>query len=80
MPDPNSWLTKFRFAVVKLIEPGPELGEAWCIDCSLNDGLTLVIEVDGTQLHARSHVQRGNKEAIRMISSWPATRKEADEH
>lgn len=55
MPNPNSKLTLIRRAIVKIVEPLPSEGEAWCLDCSLNNGKTIVYLCESVANHVRSH-------------------------
>ncbi len=40
MAKPNSLTTSLRLMAVRIIDPMPPVGEAWCMYCSLNGGLT----------------------------------------
>jgi hypothetical protein len=62
MADPNSRLTQLRAFLAAVLEPKPDPGEAWCMDCVLNGGRTMVLSADGTKAHAAEH-----KSAIEAI-------------
>lgn len=55
MSKPNSVVTRFRWFLAAVIEPKPALGEAWCVACSLNDGVTIALPASGAYRHARLH-------------------------
>lgn len=67
MAKPNSALTLIRRILVRIIEPGPDPGEAWCLDCSLNGGRTLVLPADGYKPHAISHADG----QVQIRACWP---------
>lgn len=52
---PDSRWTQFRRRLAKRIEPGPPMGEAWCIGCPLNDGRTLIFPYEGATDHLERH-------------------------
>jgi hypothetical protein len=52
---PDSRFTRFRRRLAKRIEPGPGPGEAWCINCVLNDGHTLILPADSGIQHVGAH-------------------------
>jgi hypothetical protein len=70
MPRPNSLLTRFRFFIVRAIEPGPSIGEAWCVNCSLNGYKTVVVPETGVKVHTRTHIETGDDGMIRMMGYW----------
>lgn len=55
MSHPNSRLTRFRNWLARRIEVYPGLNEAWCIDCTLNDGKTMVLGATAAYGHADRH-------------------------
>jgi len=55
MANPHSRLTKFRFALAQWLDPYPDKGEAWCVDCALNDGRTLILNAIGHTAHVARH-------------------------
>ena len=55
MSNPYSRLTKIRFALVRWLDPYPDKGEAWCVDCELNDGKTLILNAAGHADHLGNH-------------------------
>lgn len=55
MAKPNSSTTILRRRLVKLIQPQPPVGHGWCIDCTLFDGWTLVLEEDDVMGHLENH-------------------------
>jgi hypothetical protein len=62
----SRWMT-FRNLLARAaraIEPQPPAGEAWCVNCSLNGGRTLVIPVNRYGPHLQSH--QGSKALIKM--------------
>lgn len=65
MANPHSRLTKVRFALSRWLDPYPDRGEAWCMDCVLNDGRTLILNAAG---HA-GHVER-HREASEGSGKW----------
>jgi hypothetical protein len=57
MTNPNTFITRFRRKLVKLIEPMPDAGEGWCIDCTLSPGRkrTVVFPADALENHVSNH-------------------------
>ena len=55
MTNPNSLLTKIRRVLADKIDPMPDFGEGWCIDCSLSEGKTVVFSEDGVKAHMSKH-------------------------
>lgn len=78
MAKPNSWLTMVRFAIVRWIEPQPDKGEAWCINCSLNEYLTFIVNADGIKAHAQEHVDSDTNGTVRIMAAWPGTKRETE--
>ena len=70
MSKPNSRLTRFRRHLAHVIEPGPAAGEAWCVDCAMNDGRTLIVSADGFRDHAGEHRELPG-ELVRIQVAWP---------
>lgn len=56
-----------------LIEPGPDAGEAWCVDCRLNEEKTLLIPANSARRHAEKHMDEKDdyKSFVRMKAAWP---------
>jgi hypothetical protein len=52
---PDSRFTRFRRRLAKRIEPLPPEGEAWCINCVLNDGKTLILPANSGIQHVDAH-------------------------
>jgi hypothetical protein len=71
MSDPNSRSTRFRRRLARVITPGPAPGEAWCVDCALNEGRTLVVSADGTWDHIRRHTRELPGRRVGIQSAWP---------
>lgn len=61
MADPNTPFSRFRRALVKLIEPRAGGEEAWCIECVFNRGRTAVIPVESLMSHIETHKQNPGK-------------------
>ncbi len=55
MSNPHSRLTKMRFALSRWLDPYPDRGEAWCMDCVLNDGRTLILNAAAHTDHLERH-------------------------
>lgn len=55
MPNPNSPLTRVRLTLVRWLDPYPDKGEAWCMNCVMNDGRTLIMNASGHLHHVRQH-------------------------
>ena len=55
MARPDSLTTRLRILIARRLEPMPDPGEAWCVGCSMNDGRTLVVSVNGIWDHAKKH-------------------------
>ncbi len=55
MANPNSLLTGLRFRVCRWLEPYPDKGEAWCMNCTLNGGRTLIMNATGHTEHVEQH-------------------------
>lgn len=76
MIDPNSLLTRLRRRLAARVEPGPDAGEAWCVDCELNHGRTTVLPADGTSGHLEIHRRHLPEGKVKMQSAWPHTARE----
>lgn len=61
MANPNSLLTKIRFHLARWLDPFPDRGEAWCMDCAVNNGRTLILNANGHADHVRQHTGSGDK-------------------
>jgi hypothetical protein len=62
MADPNSVTTRLRRWLAERLNVQPDIGEGWCLNCSLNGGRTRVISATAIEAHAREHTaseQRG---------------------
>jgi hypothetical protein len=55
MPNPNSLPTKVRIRLSQWIDPHPDKGEAWCMDCTLNGGRTIILNANGHREHVEAH-------------------------
>lgn len=64
MTDPNSLLTRLRRRLVSWADPGPDVGEAWCVDCTMNAGRTVVLPADGSRKHMELHARENPKAHI----------------
>jgi hypothetical protein len=53
--NPNSIMVLFRIKLASIIDPMPAPGECWCVNCSVNDGRSLVLSEDGWQIHLEKH-------------------------
>ena len=60
----NSLLTKIRLALVKILDPYPDPGEAWCMNCSFNKNKTIVLTIDSYQNHLEIHSKTNPKEIV----------------
>jgi hypothetical protein len=69
MSNPNSLWTRYRRILAALIEPHPDPGEGWCVDCSLNGGRTVVLPADGLEEHTELH----GDERVMLSARWPRT-------
>jgi hypothetical protein len=71
---PNSRTTRLRRWLAAWLEPMPDAGESWCLDCYLNDGKTKVLSADGTRAHAAEHAARppdvGHPVKVIMKTRW----------
>lgn len=66
MTRPNSRTTRLRTWLARKIEPWPPAHEAWCQDCILNGGRTLVIGPGGFEAHSLRHQSAGRQHVMRM--------------
>lgn len=55
MPNPNSIPTKVRIILARWLDPHPDSGEAWCMDCQLNGGRTIILNANGHREHVETH-------------------------
>lgn len=55
MAKPNSLTTLLRRWLAEEIKPYPNKGEAWCQDCVMNDGDTLVLDSSIAMNHLNAH-------------------------
>lgn len=60
MAKPNSLTTLLRRWLVYFIDPMPPIGEAWCLDCRMNDGKTLPLHASQALAHLDAH--RGSRD------------------
>lgn len=68
MNKPNSRSSRVRKWISRKIDPVPDKGEAWCINCSLNDGRTLVIQTSQIEYHVSTHT--GENAYVRVEAAW----------
>lgn len=61
MANPNSLLTKIRINLARWLDPCPDRGEAWCVDCAVNGGRTLVLNANGHAEHVQQHTGADDK-------------------
>ncbi len=71
MTDPNSSLTRFRRRLAACLDPGPDAGEAWCVNCTLNGGRSLVMPADSSVKHIEMHQRENPKAHIAIKTAWP---------
>jgi hypothetical protein len=62
----RSFIIKARLALAKIIDPFPDIGEAWCVNCSLNNGKTLLMSSDSVIKHTDKHVEVNPNEELRL--------------
>jgi hypothetical protein len=73
MANPNSVLTRARFIIAQWLDPYPDRGEAWCMDCELNGGRTLILNAAGHVNHVEKHRETsvdGTASSIGMRVNW----------
>jgi hypothetical protein len=56
MAKPNSNTTLIRRVLVSLLDPYPPPGHAWCVDCVMFEGRTLILHSDEVVSHLESHI------------------------
>ncbi len=71
MSKPDSRWTRFRRRLSVKIEPAPDEGEAWCMDCALNGGHSLVVSSAGAPLHVERHHREDPGGDLYVISRSP---------
>jgi hypothetical protein len=71
MTNPNSWLARRRFALVRILEPKPPDGQAWCVECGLYEYRTFIMPIDDVQNHTEAHVLAGNGRVLRIMFNRP---------
>jgi hypothetical protein len=69
--NPDSAVTRFRRFLAAVIEPRPDPGEAWCLNCCLCGDHTLVITPDGVDAHAELHRQQMPDATVTIQATWP---------
>jgi hypothetical protein len=69
--DPGSLLTWMRWRLSRWLEPEPDPGEAWCMECALNGGRTLLLPADGHEIHAERHGELPGTGVVIMRVRWP---------
>lgn len=75
MAKPNSLTTHIRRALASMLEPRPDIGEAWCIGCRLNQDKTAVIPVDGIVNHTEFHASHlGPKSFMNVVGTRTSTK------
>ena len=70
MANPNSLLTVVRYRLAQWLDPYPDRGEGWCINCSLNDGRTLIVPATGHARHVREHQEDPENTSVAMRVNW----------
>lgn len=73
MANPNSTWTRVRFLMAQWLDPYPDKGEAWCINCTLNGGRTLILNAAGHTDHVETHRDDSNGKtasSIAMRVNW----------
>jgi hypothetical protein len=71
MANPHSPLTKIRARLATWLEPYPDRGEAWCVNCALNGGRTLIVPATGHARHVMQHRdEQGMRSAVSIRVSW----------
>lgn len=74
MASPYSLLTRIRARVATWLEPYPDKGEAWCVNCALNGGRTLVLPSTGHAHHVMQHRgQNGMRSPVAIRVNWGVT-------
>ena len=71
MTNPNSVFSRLRRELAEKIEPKPDAGEGWCINCSLEEGRTLVLPANGFQRHAQKHSDTDGHDHMQINVAWP---------
>jgi hypothetical protein len=72
MANPDSLLTRFLWKLAAWIQPVPDMGEGWCLRCSLNNGKATVIDADFMQEHVGLHFAVDDpKHEIRIVTRKP---------
>lgn len=69
--NPRSWLTRARLRLARWVEPDPDPGEAWCLGCVLNGGVTAVLPADGHERHAELHAGQDGAHVVQIRVNWP---------
>ena len=59
MSRPNSLATRVRQRLVAWLEPMPDVNEAWCVNCALNGGRTVIVPSRAARAHVEQHQQGG---------------------
>ena len=70
MSNPYSRLTKIRFALSRKLDPYPDKGEAWCMDCVLNDGRTLILNAAAHSDHVELHREELHRDPSGESGQW----------
>lgn len=68
--NPNAPMTRFRRWLAGKITVHPRPGRAWCLDCAMNGGRTLVIDADDAKDHAQAHQDCGDT-MVQIDAVWP---------
>lgn len=66
MPRHLSLLTKVRLELARVIDPFPDPGEGWCVNCSMNAGKTLILSSSSVEKHVDKHVEINPGEVLRI--------------
>ena len=74
MADPNSVTTRVRMIMVRWLDPSPDPGEAWCMECSLHGGRTLILNATGHEEHLGKHREVPGREYIAMRVNYGSSR------
>lgn len=74
MASPYSPLTRIRARLATWLEPYPDKGEAWCVNCTLNGGRTLIVPATGHAHHVMQHRgKQGMQGPVAIRVNWGAT-------
>lgn len=72
MSNPYSLPVRLRLRLSRWLDPDPDAGEAWCIQCSLNNRRTKILPADGMKAHAQEHRDaEGSSRSLTIRAAWP---------